>query len=81
MKLFLALFLLTFLAYPEEIRDKNHRLVGTITCYEKLCTARDANRQVRGYYRIKENRTYDSNWRFVAQGNVLSSLLWNFTSR
>lgn len=59
----------------EEIRDKNFNIMGHIEeCGDEL-VARDRNFNILGYYR--NGRTYDMYFNFIAEGNILSALIYN----
>lgn len=78
MQSLLLVFLIGFsllASQRHEIRDPQGRLIGTITCDSRRCEARNAKMVLKGYYIIKSNETRDAQWRLVARGNVLSSLL------
>lgn len=62
-------------ASRQQLRDAQGRLIGTISCDAYRCEARDAKQVLKGFYIIKSNETRDAQWRLVARGNVLSSLL------
>ena len=61
----------------EAIKDKNYRTIGYIeTMSDGKQKALDANYRTLGYYDPKTNVTQDTNYRTVAQGNVLSGLIF-----
>lgn len=61
----------------ETIKDKNYRTLGYIeTMPDGKKKAMDSNYRTLGYYDPKRNITQDSNYRTIAQGDVLSSLIF-----
>jgi hypothetical protein len=61
----------------EAIKDKNFRTIGYIeTMSDGKQKALDANFRTLGYYDPKRNATQDSSFRTIAQGNVLSGLVF-----
>jgi hypothetical protein len=62
----------------EAIKDKNYRTIGYIeTMSDGKQKAMDASYRTLGYYDPKRNLTQDSNYRTIAQGNVLSGLIYD----
>jgi hypothetical protein len=62
----------------EAIKDKNYRTIGYIeTMSDEKQKALDSNYRTLGYYDPKRNVTQDTSYRTIAQGNVLSSLVFN----
>lgn len=60
----------------QQIRDRNHRLLGTIkTLPSGKQEIRDRNFRLLGSYDPKANETRDANFRLIAKGNVLAALL------
>jgi hypothetical protein len=60
----------------QHIRDKNHRLLATIkTLPSGKQEIRDPAFHLLGTFDPKSNETRDANFRLVAKGNVLSSLI------
>ena len=61
----------------ETITDKNHRTVGYIeTMSDGKKKASDKIFYTLGYYYPKQNVTQDKNFRTIANGDVLSSLIF-----
>ena len=61
----------------EAIKDKNFRTIGYIeTMPDGKQKALDANFRTLGHYDPKRNVTQDTNFRTIAQGNVLSGLVY-----
>jgi hypothetical protein len=61
----------------ETIKDKNFRTIGYVeTMSDGKQKALDANFRTLGYYDPKRNVTQDANYRTVAQGNVLTGLIY-----
>jgi hypothetical protein len=62
----------------EAIKDKNYRMLGYIEMMsDGKQKALDSNYRTLGYYDPKRNVTQDSNYRTIAQGNVLSGLIYD----
>lgn len=60
----------------QELRDKNSRLLGKIkTRSDGKLELRDANNFFKGTYDPKTNDTRDANSKFIAKGNMLTTLL------
>lgn len=62
----------------ETIKDKQYRTLGYIEDMSggKL-KAMDARYRTLGYYDPKTNKTQDAQYRTIADGNVLSGLIFN----
>ncbi|MGE8136451.1 hypothetical protein ACQKO5_22925 [Novosphingobium subterraneum] len=62
----------------QSIKDSNFRIIGYI---EDMAggkqKAMDANYRILGYYDPKTNKTQDANYRIIANGNVLSGLIFD----
>lgn len=62
----------------EPIKDKNYKTLGYIeTMNDGKQKALNANYKTLGFYNPKTNITQDANYRKIASGNVLSSLIYN----
>jgi hypothetical protein len=62
----------------EAIKDTNFRTIGYIeTMPDGKRKASDTNFRTLGYYDPKRNVTQDSNFRTIANGDVLSGLIYN----
>lgn len=62
----------------QSIKDKNFRTIGYIEDVSGgKQKALDANFRTLGYYDPRSDKTQDANFRTVAQGNVLSGLIFN----
>jgi hypothetical protein len=60
------------MAQRETLRDCNFRVTGYVdTESDGRKTLYSADWRVSGYYRPDQNRTYDRDWRPVAQGDQL----------
>lgn len=60
----------------QQIRDKNHHLLATIkTLSSGKQEIRDPSFRLLGTFDPKSNETRDANFRLIAKGNVLSSLI------
>lgn len=60
----------------QTIYDRNYSILGYIEDEFGRSVAYDKNWATLGYY--EDGRTYDRNWQFIAEGNVLSALIYNF---
>ena len=61
----------------EAIKDRNYHTLGYIeTMSDGKQKALDANYRTLGYFYPKRNVTQDTNYRTIAQGNVLASLIY-----
>lgn len=61
----------------QPIKDKNYRTLGYIeTGGDGKQKALDANYRTLGYYDPKRNVTQDANYRTIANGDVLASLIF-----
>jgi hypothetical protein len=61
----------------EPIKDKNFRTIGYIeTMSDGRQKALDGSFRTLGYYDPKRNVTQDASFRTIAQGNVLSALVY-----
>jgi len=61
----------------QTIQDKNYRTIGYIeTMADGRQKALDNNYRTLGYYDPKRNVTQDASYKTVAQGNVLSALIF-----
>lgn len=62
----------------QAIKDQNFRTIGYIeTESSGRQKALDASFRTLGYFDPKQNKTLDSSFRTIAQGNVLSGLVYN----
>lgn len=59
----------------QTIYDRNYETLGYIEEDDRRATAYDRNWNTLGYY--ENGRTYDRNWETIAEGNVLSALIYN----
>ncbi|HCB99618.1 MAG TPA: hypothetical protein DEP42_00105 [Ruminococcaceae bacterium] len=59
----------------QELRDNNYNIMGYIDKDGDRYTAYDRNYNIVGYY--QDGRTYDRNWTIVANGDVLSGLIYD----
>lgn len=60
------------------IKDQNYRTIGYIEdCGGGKQKALDANYRTLGYYDPRTDKTQDANYRTIANGNVLSGLVYN----
>lgn len=67
------------MANRQDIRDRNNRLMATIsTLSSGKSEIRDPGNKLLGTYDPRRNETHDSSNRFVAKGNVLTSLIRPF---
>lgn len=58
------------------LRNIHYRVLGYIEQEsDGTLTIKDSNYRVKGYYDPKQNVTKDSNYRVVAHGNLLTTLL------
>ena len=61
----------------QTIKDANYRTIGYIeTMPDGTKKGLDANYRTLGYYDSKRNVTQDLNYRTIANGDVLSSLIF-----
>jgi len=62
----------------QEIKDKNYRTIGYIeTMSDGKQKALDASYRTLGYFDPRTNVTQDVSYRTIAQGNVLSGLIFD----
>lgn len=62
----------------QAIKDKNYQILGYIeSMSDGTQKAQDKNYQTLGYYDPKRNITKDKNYQKIADGNVLSALIFN----
>jgi len=60
----------------QTLKDSNYRVLGYIEQEsDGTLTIKDSNYRVKGYYDPKQNVTKDTNYRVVAHGNLLTTLL------
>jgi len=60
----------------QELRDRNNKLIGKIiTRGDGKLEIRDVSYAFKGIYDPKTNETRDKDFKFVAKGNILASLL------
>jgi hypothetical protein len=60
----------------QTLKDAQFRIIGYIdTADDGRQTARDAQFRIVGYYEPNTNQTKDAQFRVVAHGNLLASLL------
>jgi hypothetical protein len=64
------------MAQRETLRDNSYRTIGFLeTESNGNKTLYDAQWRLLGFYRREMNRTFDRDWRPVAQGDLLATLL------
>jgi hypothetical protein len=64
--------------HGKAIRDRNSRILGYIeTMADGRQKALDTHLRVLGFYDPRRNITTDANVRIIAQGNVLSALVYD----
>lgn len=61
------------------IRDENGHLIGVVVQTTQRYEARDAHGRLLGYY--QNGVTRSAQGRKLAQGNILSALIWNAQKR
>ena len=62
----------------ETLKDANYRVLGYIEKEgDGTLVLKDSNWIVKGYYDPRTNQTKDPNYRVVANGNLLTTLLFS----
>ena len=60
----------------QTLRDRNQHVIGYIDVkFSGRQCLRDSNNHVLGYYEPGRNQTLDSNYHFIGNGNILTTLL------